>query len=67
MAKVKTSAAEIAEEIAQGYRKPFEAFGRQWEGKVFYSDLHRRTKGQSDRVFLDVCRFLKAKGFYLHG
>jgi len=65
-AKVKRSPEEIAQELADGCRQPFEAHGKSWQGDIFYSDIHMRTKGQPYSVYQNVCVLLRHQGFYIH-
>lgn len=67
---IQKSPEQIADELADSRRKPFTAFGKQWQGDIFYSDIHRAIKGYSKRaftaVFQAVCRLLEQQGFYIH-
>lgn len=61
---------QIAGELAESRRQPFTAFGKQWQGEIFYSDIYRSIKGYSKRastaVFTAVCRLLEQQGYYIH-
>jgi len=61
---------QIAGELADSKRSPFTAFGKQWQGEIFYSDINRAIKGYPERattaVFLSVCKLLEQQGFYIH-
>lgn len=61
---------QIAGELADSRRKPFTAFGHEWQGDIFYSDINRAIKGYSKRastaVFSAVCKLLENQGFYIH-
>ena len=66
MNKVKQSPEEIAEELAKGRLQPFDAFGKHWQGDIFYSDIHLLTKKMSHQAFQDVVDILRSKGYYIH-
>lgn len=57
---------QIAEELATGRRQPFTAFGREWQGDIFYSGIHYRTKRMPPNAFQRVCDILREKGYYVH-
>ena len=62
---------QVIRELADGRREPFKAFGRQWQGDIFYSTIHQRLKSvfgkhYSQRIHSHVCRGLEAEGFYIH-
>ena len=59
-------AGEVAEEMANARRQPFTAFGKEWQGDIFYSDIHFRTKKCPATVHAEVCQILRDKGFYIH-
>jgi len=58
---------EIAEEMAKGRLNPFDAFGKHWQGDIFYSDIHYRTKKMPASAFQKVCDLLRGMGYYVHG
>ncbi|GAI66634.1 unnamed protein product [marine sediment metagenome] len=57
---------QIADELADSRRNPFTAFGKQWQGEIFYSDIHYRTKKMPASVFQNVVDLLREKGYYIH-
>ena len=65
MKKEHKTAEQIAEEIIQGRTQPFTAFGKEWQGDVFYSDIHMRTK-KSYADYQKVVDILHRRGFYVH-
>jgi len=66
MNKVRQSPEEIAEELAKGRLQPFDAFGKHWQGDIFYSDIHYRTKKMPPSAFQKVVDILRGKGYYIH-
>ena len=66
MKKVKQTPEQIAEELAEGYLKPFDAFGKHFQGDIFYAWIHDRTKGMPASTFSQVADLLRGKGFYIH-
>ena len=61
------SAEEYAEELASARRRPFTAFGRDWQGDIFYSDVFTCLKSEkATHLNSEVCKILTKKGFYLH-
>lgn len=59
-------ATQVAEEMAIGYYKPFTAFGKDWQGDIFYSAINLRTKRYPATVHSEVCQILRNKDFYVH-
>ena len=66
MGQTKKSPEQIAEELSKGYKKPFTAFGQEWQGDIFYSAIHLETKKMSHYDFQKVCDILREKGYYIH-
>jgi len=66
MRKQHESPETIAERIAEAHRRAFQAFGREWQGDVFYSTIQLHTKKLPTGTFHKVCDLLKDKGFYVH-
>lgn len=66
MNKIRQSPEEIAEELAKGRLQPFDAFGKHWQGDIFYSDIHYRTKKMPAPDFQKVVDILRSKGYYIH-
>lgn len=66
MRATKQTPEEIAEDLAKGRLMPFDAFGKHWQGDIFYSDIHYRTKKMSASIFQRVADLLRARGFYIH-
>ena len=64
--KVYPSAEEIAEDMARGYKSPFDARGKHWQGSIFFSNIYERTKKQSPSVTQKVDDLLRGKGYYIH-
>ena len=62
---------ELVKDMADGMRKPFTAFGQEWQGDIFYSNIHltlQHTYGKHypDHLHKQVCDGLRAEGFYIH-
>lgn len=66
MKKVQKTPEEIAEELAKGRLQPFDAWGKHWQGDIFYSDINRVTRNQGYDAFSKVCDILREKGYYVH-
>ena len=66
MNKVRQTPQEIAEELAKGRLQPFDAFGKHWQGDIFYSDIHLYTRKMSHQAFQEVVDILRSKGYYIH-
>lgn len=66
MNKVKQTPDQIAEEMAKGRLQPFDAFGKHWQGDIFYSWIHDRTKWMPVSAFQQVADLLRGKGYYVH-
>jgi len=66
MNKVRQSPEEIAEDLAKRRLMPFDAFGKHWQGDIFYSDIHYRTKKMHATAFQKVVDILRTKGYYIH-
>jgi len=63
---VRQTPEQIAEELAQGYSQPFDAFGKHWQGDIFYSAIHDRIKKAPASDFQEVVNILRSKGYYIH-
>lgn len=57
---------EIAEELVEERRQPFKAFGKDYQGDIFYSDIHRLTEGMAAQAFNEIVSILEAEGYYVH-
>lgn len=57
---------QIAENIAVAYLKPFDAFGKHFQGDIFYSWIYDRTKKMPASVYQQVANLLRDKGYYIH-
>lgn len=57
---------QIAEDMAKAYLNPFDAFGKHFQGDIFYSWIHDRTKTMPANVFQQVANLLRDKGYYIH-
>jgi len=57
---------KIAEELARGRLQPFDAFGKHWQGDIFYSDIYFLTKKMPGSAYQKVAEILRDKGFYVH-
>jgi hypothetical protein len=66
MKNVKLTPEQIAEEITKSRFQPFDAFGKYWQGDVFYSWIQDRTVKRPYEVFSKVCDILRDKGYYVH-
>lgn len=71
MRNKKTPVEELVKELANGRRRPFTAFGKEWQGDIFYSDIHSAlqcTYGKHYPAGLhkQACDGLRAEGFYIH-
>ena len=66
MRQPKRTAEEIAQQLADSRHKPFDAFGKHWEGDVWYSDIDHATRKLPASVYSQVCAILENKGYYVH-
>ena len=66
MRQARQTPEEIAEKLAEGRLMPFDAFGKHWQGDIFYSDIHLYTKKMSHYDFQRVVDLLREKGYYIH-
>lgn len=57
---------QIADEMAKGYLSPFDAFGKHWQGDIFYDSIYARTKKMPVSVYHQVAELLRGKGYYIH-
>jgi len=57
---------EVATELAEGRRTPFHAFGRDWEGDIFYSTVYLATKERDYAFTAEVTEEMRRMGFYVH-
>jgi len=62
---------ELVKDLANGRRRPFAAFGKEWQGDIFYSDIHftlQCTYGKHypDYLHRQACEGLRDEGFYIH-
>jgi len=63
---LKQTPEQISDDMAQDYLRPFDAFGKHWQGDIFYSWIHDRTKKMPDNAFQRVANLLRDKGYYIH-
>lgn len=56
---------EIADELVEKRRQPFAAWGLNFEGDIFYSDITRIAK-QEKVEFSALCDAMKTRGFWIH-
>ena len=64
--KPQRSPHQIAKELADARHQPFYAFGRDWQGDIFYSSIYQVTKGMSPVAYKAVCDELRRLGYYVH-
>jgi len=62
---------ELVKDLANRTRRPFTAFGREWQGDIFYSNIHLTLqhaygKHYPGSLHKQACDGLRAEGFYIH-
>jgi len=69
--KKKVPVSELVKDLANRMRMPFTAKGREWQGDIFYSNIHLTLqlvygKHYPGSLHKQACDGLRAEGFYIH-
>jgi hypothetical protein len=60
---------KIIQDLAIGYRKPFELNGHTKQGDIFYSDISftlKTNRIHDPTAFSRICKELQALDYYIH-
>ena len=66
MIRTRQTPEQIAEVLATARHNEFDAFGKHWQGDIFYSDIYTATKKLPAGVYSQVAQLLRNKNYYVH-